>query len=208
MRIIPFRLTSKISEFDDALSEDIVSALQEQRKAILPSENVFGYSHGTRWRTSTAGNGDENEDGEMQVHSSEIEISFQEIVDNDLGAFAKYRNLVVSRLMEEFMRSMYQTVSDSTEKTGNVVNAKGGGFKAEQYVEMLERIEFGVDRNGNVSFPEIHAGPELVEKMRQELSAQGPDFEKKVQEIIQRKSEAALVKEDGRKSKFPKFGDE
>jgi len=207
-RISPFRLSSKISEFDGALTEDTVSTIQEQRQSILPGENVFGYSHGTRWRTRTTENDIENEDGEMQIHSSEISIPFQEIVDNDLGVLSRYRNSVASGLMQEFMRSMYQTISDSTDRTGNIVDAKGGGFKAEQFIEMLEMIEFGVGRDGKVSLPEIHAGPGLAEKMFQELSAQGPEFEERVQEIIQRKAEAALAKEKGRKSRFPKFEDE
>lgn len=205
-RIIPFRLTSKISDFDNAFSEDIAALLRAQRRTILPSDNVFGYTHGTRWLTRTNENSGNNEADEMHLHSVETNLPFQDIVDNDLDALARYRNAIVSGMMQELMRSMYQTISDSTTKTGNVVDAKGGGFKAEQFIEMLEKIEFGVDRDGNVSFPEIHAGPELVEKMLRELSAQGPEFEKRVQEITKRKSEAALEKEEERKSKFPKHG--
>lgn len=140
-------------------------------------------------------------------HTAETNLPFQEIVDNDLDTLARHRNAIVNGLMQEFMRSMYQTIRDSTTKTGNVVDARGGGFKAEQFIEMLEKIEFGVDRDGNVSFPEIHAGPKLLEKMLRELSTQGPEFEKKVHEITKRKSEAALEKEEERKSKFPKHGD-
>lgn len=205
-RIIPFRLSSKISDFAKAFSEDIAAVLREQRKDILPGDNVFGYVHGTRWLTRTTEKSDNNDADEMQVHSIEASLPFQDIVDNDLDALIRYRNAIVSGLMQELMRSMYQTVSDSTAKTGNVVGAKGGGFKAEQFIEMLEKIEFGVDRNGNVSFPEIHAGPELAEKMLKELSSQGPEFEKRVQEITKRKSEAALEEEEKRKSKFPKHG--
>jgi len=206
-RNIPFCLTSKISDFDKALSEDIASAIREQRKTILPRDNVFGYTHGTRWHTRTSENSGKNEVDEMQVHSIETAIPFQEIVDNNLDALARYKNAIVSGLMQELMRSIYQTVSDSVGKTGNIVDAKGGGFKAEQFVAMLEKIEFGVDRDGNVSFPEIHAGPKLAKQILQELSAQGPEFEKRIQEITQRKSEAALEREEERKSKFPKNGD-
>jgi hypothetical protein len=203
---IPFRLSSIISDFDKALSEDVAIAIKEQRKAVLPGDNVFGYTHGTRWHTRTTETNEENEINEMQRHSTEVEISFQDILDNDLEALARYRNTLVSGMMQELMSVIYQTVSESTEKTGNVVNAKGGGFKAEQFIEMLQKIEFGVDRDGNVSFPEIHAGPELAEKMLKELSSQGPEFEKRVQEITREKSEAALKREAGRKSKFPSRG--
>lgn len=195
-----------ISDFDKALSEDVAIAIKEQRKVVLSGDNVFGYTHGTRWHTRTEETTDENETNEMQKHTTEVEIPFQDIIDNNLEALTRYRNTIVSGMMQELMRVMYETVNESTKRTGNVVDAKGGGFKAEQYIEMLEKIEFGVDRNGNVSFPEIHAGPELVEKMLKELSAQGPEFEKRVQEITQNKSEAALKREAERKSKFPSRG--
>lgn len=203
---IPFRLSSMISDFDKAMSHDVANAIKEQRKAILPGDNVFGYTHGTRWHTRTAETKDENEINEMQTHSTEVKIPFQDIIDNDLEALARYKNTLVSGMMQELMSVMYQTVNESTKRTGNVVDAKGGGFKVEQFIEMLEKIEFGVDRNGNISFPEIHAGPELAEKMLSELSAQGPEFEKRVQEITQEKSEAALKREVERKSKFPSRG--
>lgn len=195
-----------ISDFDKALSEDVASTIKEQRKAVLPGDNVFGYTHGTRWHARSAETKDENEINEMQKHTMEVEIPFRDIVDNNLDALARYRDTLVSGMIQEFMRFMYETVSESTKKTGNVVDAKGRGFKAEQFIEMLEKIEFGVDRNGNVSFPEIHAGPELAEKMLKELSAQGPEFEKRVQEITQKKSEAAVKREAERKYKFPNPG--
>lgn len=205
-RKIPFRLSSMTSDFEKAMSEGVATAMKEQRKAVLPGDNVFGYTHGTRWHTRTTDSKDENEVNEMQKHSTEVVIPFQDIIDNDLDALERYKSSLVSGMMQELMSIMYQTVSESTKKTGNVVDAKGGGFKAEQFVEMLEKIEFGVDRNGKVSFPEIHAGPELAEKMLKELSSQGPEFEKRVQEITQKKSEAALKSEAERKSKFPSRG--
>lgn len=206
-RIIPFRMTSNISDFNKASFKDISAVLREQRKAILSSDNIFGYSHGVRWQTRTTEKSENDEVDEMQVHSIETNLPFQDIVDNDLDALMKYKNSIVSGMMQELMRTMYQTVSDTADKTGNVVDAKGGGFKAEQFIEMLEKIEFGVDRAGNISFPEFHAGPELAEKILKELSTQGPEFEKRVQEITKQKSEAALENEEERKSKFPKRGD-
>jgi len=207
-RKIPFRLTSRISGFDRALSEDISSVFIEQRKAFMPSDNVLGYTHGTKWHARSAETKDDNEVNEMQTHSMQVEIPFQEIIDNELDVLARYRDELVSGMMQELMSVMYQTISESANKTGNVVGSKGGVFKAEQFVEMLEKIEFGVGRDGKVSFPEIHAGPELAEKMTREISAQGPEFEKRIQEITEKKTKAALEKENERKSKFPNHDDD
>jgi len=207
-RVIPFRLSSKLSEFDRAFNEDLATKLQEQTRTIISGENALGYSHGKKWRTRTANSDGEANDGEMKTHSSEVAIPFQEIVDNDLHSVSRYQNIMISGMMQEFMSSFYQVISDASAKTGNVVDGKGEGFKAELFVEVLEKIEFGVDQEGKVSMPQIHAGPELADKIFRELSAQGPEFEEKVQKIIKRKSEEALEREEDRKSKFPKLGRE
>jgi len=203
-RAIPFRLSLKSSEFDRACNEDLATKLKEQTRLVISGENALGFSHGTKWRTRTAENNGVADDGKMQLHSSEVAIPFQEVVDNDLSSLARYQNTIISGMMQGFMNSLYQTISATTEKTGNVVDAKGGGFKAEQFVEMLEKIEFGVDKEGSVSMPEMHVGPGMAERMLQELYSQGSKFEEHVQGIIKRKSEAALAREEKRKSKFPK----
>ena len=100
------------------------------------------------------------------------------------------------------MEAMYRTVHEATEKTGNKVSVKEEGSQAEAFVKMLETIEFGVDRDGNPSIPEIHASPEVADKMFKELSSQGPEFEKRIEEIKARKIGEALDKEQERLSKY------
>ena len=207
-RILPLRFSSQLREFEGALHEDTATAIREQRKVVLPGDNVYGYTHGRRWRTTTIETNNNSEEGVMQEHSTEIEIPFQSIVDNDLGILERYQAQLVSGIIQELMRTIYQAISESTEKTGNTVGGGEGGFKADHFLEMLEKIEFGVDRNGKVSFPEIHAGPELVKKIMHELTSQGAKFEARVQELISKKSKAALEREDERKARFPKFSDE
>ena len=199
---VPFRFKQRVEDFSHAVDEDVVSALRDARSSIIPSDNVYGYSHGTKWRTQPTEDGDSS--GELQLHSFEFAMPFERIVNNDVAAISDYKDEIIQRLMDGFMRMMYETVNAATEKTGNIVSTKGGPFKAEYFIEMLEKIEFGVDRQGNVTLPEIHTGPGVTEKMLTELSAQGPEFQQRVEEIKARKSETALEKEAQRKSKFPK----
>jgi len=197
-------MASKVADFDKALHKNIETSLQEKRKTVVPTENVFGYKHGTKWFTRTSESNDVGEADEMQIHSIETSLSFKNIVDNDLASLPRHRDVIVDGMMKQFMQSIYQTIDDSTAKSGNVINAKGGKFKAEHFIELLEKIEFSVNRDGSISFPEIHVGPNFAEKMMEELQSQGPEFQKRVEEIQKRKSSAALEKEEERKSKFPK----
>jgi hypothetical protein len=202
-RKVPFRMAKNLVDFQKAMNTQLRNSLREIRNAIVPSENVFTYSHGTKWRTDHSASPEAINDEEMIVHSSEGELPFERIVNNDLYAIVEVERQLVASLDSQFKRSMYQMINETTEQTGNVIRTDGP-FDPEHFIQMLEKIEFGVDRNGEVSLPEIHAGPEIAQKMFDALSSQGPEFGERVNEIKRRKGEEALRKEADRKSKFPR----
>ncbi len=199
-RLVPVQYAKRIDEFEKAFNEDVASALREAQTSLVPSHNRFGYSHGIRWRIRS--DQEDDPDGELQARSVEVQFSIDAILGNELSALPEYQEKIVERMMADFMRMMYETVNGATEKTGNVISAGGGPFRAEHFLEMLEKVELGVDRHGRVTLPAIHAGPGLAEKIFEELSAQGPEFERRVDEIKTRKTQEALSKEAMRRAKF------
>lgn len=201
-RQVPFRFTKRVSDLSNAFDADVASALREAQSSVIPSDNFYGYTHGKQWRHQPGTN--EDTTGEFHSQEIELEIPFSRIVDNDVSAISDLRADIVTKMMAGFMRMMYQTISLATEQTGNIVSAGGTQFRAEHFIEMLERIEFGVDRQGNVTLPEIHAGPAAAKKILAELSAQGPEFQHQVEAITAKKTREALASEAQRKSRFPK----
>lgn len=115
---------------------------------------------------------------------------------------------MVEGVHSEFMKMMYQTVHEATERTGNVVDAKQHDSPAEAFMEMLRKIEFGVDRDGAVSQPQIHLAPELYEKFVKDIDTQGLEFREKVKELTAAKRAAARKREAKRKARFVKPADE
>ena len=115
---------------------------------------------------------------------------------------------MVEGVHSEFMKMIYQTVHEATERTGNVVDAEQHGSPAKAFMEMLRKIEFGVDRDGAVSRPQIHLGSEIYEKFTKDIEAQGVEFREKVEELTAAKEAAALEREAKRKARFVKPADE
>ena len=99
------------------------------------------------------------------------------------------------------MRTLYETVSSAVEEVGNVVDAKGKPTP-DAFLEMLSKIEFGVDRKGEVTRPEVHLAPEAVPKFMKALEDAGPAFRSQVDQLIAAKEIAALAREKERKSRF------
>ncbi len=99
-------------------------------------------------------------------------------------------------------RHIYSVVGAAAEKVGNVVSNSETGSSAQSFLQMLKKIEFSVDREGNVSLPQMHVGPDMGKKLLEELSAQPPEFSEEVERVKAERTELALHKEAERKSKF------
>lgn len=201
-RKIPFSFETECIAFEKSFNASIAALLHEMRKTFLSSDNIIGYSHGRKWRSHAVVQADE--DGEFTEHSTEIVTKFDDIVANDLSIISKTRDEILKNMQMQFMGSMYSTVSEAAEKSGNVVSAKSGVPNAQTFLDLLKKIEFGVDKDGRPSLPEIHASPAVADAMLEELSSQGPDFKAEVERIKKEKIEAALQREEERRSKFRK----
>lgn len=197
----PFRYRSGIKEFSEAFTKQVAAELQKRRDELISPRNAQKFQHGRMWKTKPTEHGDDA--GELQAHSFEFLSHFDDVVNHDLAKFVEARNRLVEGLMAQFQASLYQTISQSTEKSGNTVVVGPGQSPAEAFLAALEMIEFGIDENGEVSLPQFHMGREGFEKTIADLEAQGPEFIERVEQVKAEKSELARQRESERLAKFP-----
>jgi hypothetical protein len=199
--VTPFRYRSRIKEFSEAFTEQVAAELQKRREELISPRNAQKFSHGRMWRTKPTEHGDDA--GEMQAHSFEFLTRFDDVVNHDLAKFVEARSRLVDGLMGQFKASLYQMISQSTEKSGNTVVLGPEQSPAEAFLAALEMIEFGIDENGEVSLPQFHMGRESIEKTIADLNAQGPEFTERVERVKAEKTELARQRESERLAKFP-----
>ena len=108
---------------------------------------------------------------------------------------------LTEQLQRQFSQMMYATMGEACEVSGNTVSAANAGSFPAGFMEAMRKIEFGVDREGNVSLPAIHVGSN-AEKMIAELEAQPPEYHEEIERLKAEKSAAALQREKERKAKF------
>ena len=145
----------------------LMGRLMEQKRGTMVSRhNVLRMNHGHKWVHSAR---DPEPDTSMHSISAEWLIPFRELADNDLGLIGRSILPVSENMSQQFAQSMYGMVGAAAERVGNVVDAKRAGSVAASLIEMMSKIELGVDRDGNVSMPQIHAGPEAHAKLVQEV---------------------------------------
>ncbi|WP_455270676.1 hypothetical protein [Rhizobium herbae] len=200
-QVTPFKYRSRIREFSEAFTTQVAAELQKRRDELISPRNAQKFSHGRMWKTKPTEHGDDT--GEMQAHSFELLSRFDDVVNHNLAKLVEARDRLVEGLMAQFQASLYQTISQSTEKSGNTVVVGPEQSPAEAFLAALEMIEFGIDESGEVSLPQFHMGREAMEKTIADLEAQGPEFTERVDKVKAEKSGLARQRESERLAKFP-----
>jgi hypothetical protein len=145
--------------------------------------------------------------GEMKEHSAEAETKFEDLVNNNLRVLPELLSRLNEELRKQLHTTMYETISNACERTGNVVDAKTKASLEEAFLEMLEKIEFSVGRDGSVSMPQMHMGPDAFKKFTEMAARETPEFAAKVEEIKGRKVREAHEREAARRQRFVRYGE-
>lgn len=200
-RIFCFERPEEEKAFELSVTK-LLGMLQERARATLVSpRNVLRMNHGRQWVHSAR---EPEPDTSMHSISSEWLIPFKEIADNDLGLIARSLLPVSEDMTRQFTHNMYGVVGAAAERVGNVVDAKAAGSVAASLFEMMSKIELDVDRDGNVSMPQIHAGSEAYEKLLEAMQNIDPELEAEFERLKHEKSRQALDREAERRAKFPR----
>lgn len=200
-RIICFNNREDDRIFHGSVTRLMQRMQERSRDKFINDENILRMNHGSSWVHSAR---DPELDTSMHTISAEWTIPFKEIVDNDLSLISRTILPINESMEAQFAQNIYGVVGAAAEKVGNVVNAKATGSFAHSMLEMFRKIEIGVDRDGNISMPQMHVGPDLYERLPEELANVPPELEAEIERVKAEKIEAALRREAERKAKFKK----
>jgi hypothetical protein len=189
--------------FDSAL----IRAFSEIQKQIvaqyLRPENAQRFRHRGPW--SNPGN-DKAPGGDMQTHSAVLETRFDEIANNDLTIIERNLRQLREAIDRQFAKMFYSTVEEACNQSGNTIDARAAGSLEAAFISMLEKIELGIDKDGTVSLPEIHASPELGERMLATLEGTSQEYQDRIEALKARKTAEAVAREAERKARFVRYG--
>ena len=173
--------------------------LEVERTKLVPISSAQRFFHGSTHVTHFE---QQPRNIEMSVHSVEMRTAFNDIASGNDTIIAGSLSRMVESISHQFKVSFYQTINDTCDEHGNTIQASRDTPLEAQIKDMLEKVEFAVDREGNVQLPQIHASPEMAERLLRLENEESPEIEA----LIARKSEAALVREEDRKRRFKDYG--
>ena len=194
-----FSYKSESKEFGKALLEMAVRTHREEISQYVSKDNMHSFQHGRSWLTVRE---KETEESSFEKAGVELCIEYEALIENDINHFFQILEIFIEGFTSQTMQSMFQTISESCEKFGNTVDQKEYSSQAEAFLEMLKKVEFSVNENGQVELPQIHVGTGSAEPLIQSLEAQDEEFHAEVERIKKEKSEAARKKEKLRLNRY------
>ncbi|NKL56247.1 hypothetical protein [Rhizobium leguminosarum] len=178
---------------------DEAAALATARRAFAVSEeNQMSYAHGRGWSLQHSADPDVVSD--MQEMRVELSVSFSDIVDHDIRAIDRFIVAFANAHERQVLSSVIDVVSESSERTGNIVDSGGdieGGM-----LEALKLIQFGVDRHGRPTAPVMVVHPELARKLTHIEANQTEEQREVWEHVVAERERQATVEEAVRISRF------
>jgi len=114
--------------------------------------------------------GDTPLDQSMFAVSSESSISWDSIRNGKI---------------DDYIQFLVKNISEITDATGQTVNAKGQPLTVDLILDLLEKVEFGFDDDGNPQYPTLFLPSAAIERLKKlEVT---PEQEKRRQQIIEEK---------------------
>lgn len=197
---VPFPFAVEDSAFMSSFGQHIAQKVSDLRSEYMSNENTQRFMHGTDWQPHNSSTPDDV--SKLQKHSFYVTLSKQQVIDADLSALFKKIEDVAAEIDASTRQMLYQTVSAAAEGVGNVVSG-GGKLVGEAFYEMIERLEFGVDKNGEPTLPQIHAGAETLRALRDDpLLHSDTEFRQRLESLIETKKDHARAKEANRVARF------
>jgi hypothetical protein len=170
-----FSFHNREVEFEEALQQIISELIRQARHTIIPERNAQSYRHGRRW-ISTHSDVSQDE-SELKTFESSFAARFSEITDRDTGVLINFIETIVASSHKDFVRFMYQYLSEVCSQTGQVVDAKDHRSPALAFLEALKSIQFSVDEDGAISRPQFRGGSEALKRLTEDINNHGQRFQ-------------------------------
>ena len=133
------------------------------------------------------------ETGHSESHykkfSSELFVNTDDIIKKGFQAFIEKIQGIADAIKEDKAKSLFETVKEVTEETGNIVDAKGQPIEFESFYEMLDKIWIDFDENSNPIFPSLVMHPEMFPSFQKKFVEweSNNEYKKKMEELTEKK---------------------
>jgi len=177
-------LSLNIPEYESAALRFIAEVL----RGLL---NVDSFFSEIEWSTSVHRGpirnvpGDTPLDQSMFPVSGESSLSWDSIQKGRIEEYTRFLFDISESQRKSLARHFFKNISEITDATGRSVNAKGQPLTVDLFLDLLEKVEFGFDDDGNPQYPTLVLPPAAIERLKKLKFT--PEQEQRRKQIIEEK---------------------
>jgi hypothetical protein len=129
--------------------------------------------------------GDTPLDQSMFAVRGEASLPWDTVRNGKIDDYTRFLVDLSKSQRKSLARHFFKSISEITDATGRSVNAKGQPLTVDMILDVMEKVEFGFDDDGNPQYPTLVLPPAAVEKLK-ELQLT-PEQEQRWKQIIEEK---------------------
>jgi len=115
----------------------------------------------------------------------ESSLSWDSVRNCRIDDYTRFLIDISDSQRKSLARHLFKNLSEITDATGRSVNAKGQPLTVDLILDLLEKVEFGFDDDGNPQYPTLVMPPAAIERLK-ELKFT-PEQEQRRKQIIEEK---------------------
>ena len=110
--------------------------------------------------------GDTPLDQSMFTVSGESSLSWDSIHNGKIDDYTRFLSDISESQRKSLARHFFKNISEITDATGQSVDAKGQPLTVDLILDLLEKVEFGFDDDGNPQYPTLVLPPAAIERLK------------------------------------------
>jgi hypothetical protein len=199
---MPFPAEEESRVFQKSSIQHVASKLHEQMTRLIGPDNFLTLYHGKKWTFPVESNaGFSTRDGEAALRSQKMTVEVDRLIANDLTLLTEFIDGIVAGFSQQHQNDSLALLEKAAQQEGNNISRLPGESLSDLWLRMLQSAVFIVNREGNIVMPTF-LDPEIIQELAAEIMTRGEAFTEEVKKVKERKSKAAIAREDARLAKY------
>lgn len=102
----------------------------------------------------------------MQTHSADCEISQITVLYGTHDQIFEAFTPIGLSMASQKEKMLFEAIREATDKTGNIIDAKGKPLSFDLLMELLEKMPIDFDKDGQAIMPTLAVGPDMEDKIK------------------------------------------
>jgi len=110
--------------------------------------------------------GDSPLDQSMFAVTAEASLPWDSIRNGKIDDYASFLFGISESQRKSLAKQFFKSIFEITDATDRTINAKGQPLTADLILDLMEKVEFGFDDDGNPQYPTLFLPPAAIEKLK------------------------------------------